>query len=77
MSETVEYIPQAGDVVTFPAALMEVNRTIRYVITSVGRRVAYRPEGRDGLGPYLNTLDELRELGIQKAAGPVIKEARP
>jgi len=77
MAETPDYMPQVGDVVTFPKAHMEINRTMRYEITSVGRMIACRPEDDDhnGLGPYLNTLDELREIGITKAEPFTTKEA--
>lgn len=70
MSE--DYIPRAGDLVSFPGAPLERNRTRTYVITNVdivmlsgvtGGRVGFRADTDTHV--YSKPLHELRAIGMR------------
>jgi hypothetical protein len=67
MTETTEYVPQIGDVIVFPDALMAVNRTMRYIVTGADDVTVMfeHEEGRGGRFAY--PVGKLRAIGMRRA----------
>ena len=64
---TALWLPEPGDVVLFPGAPFEYNRTLPYTVVSVdGDHVTFKPDGR--LLTYTYTAAELHATGMTLAA---------
>lgn len=67
MSETTTgWLPEPGDVITFPGAAMEFNRTLPYTVLDVsGDLITFMYDDRANM--YTYPADDLRAIGMTRS----------